>query len=135
MAPGKLDDRARERVRAWLDDLDADLDTLARIALAMGLTIASLLDVPQDPLEAELLGIFRSLDAAARVVGLQALAMMRQRTELEREPEREPGPRPRLAAPLSNGRKAAGQRTPKAGAADPRAAGRGKPAKRETLKR
>ena len=90
---GRLDDRARARVAAWLaarHDITQDtiaaalgvsqghisrylrgpmrlrLDDLDRVARVFGHTICDLLDVPPDPLDAELLELTRALPPAGR---------------------------------------------------------------------
>lgn len=55
----------------------ADLDTLALIAKAFGHSLFHLLDVPSDPVEAEVSEIYRALRPEARPIVLASMKLMK----------------------------------------------------------
>lgn len=96
---GHLDELARQRIKGWLRstgvtqtalsdqigrnqawmsryldaEYDADLDTLDRMARAQGHTLFHLLGVHPDPVEDDLLNLFRALRPEARELLLKLL--------------------------------------------------------------
>jgi transcriptional regulator with XRE-family HTH domain len=106
--PPTLDQGARDRIRAWITstgvtqtalaarigrtqawmsrylsgELDADLETLQKMAHAFGHSLAALLEVPTDPVEARVVQLFRALpvDMRALIVSLLEMWTHRGRT-------------------------------------------------------
>ena len=98
--PPTLDDVARSRIRAWIRSsgvtqselaarigknqawlsrylsgkFDADLATLDKITRAFGQPFSALVDVPTDPMEADLLASFRALRLSDRTIVVELLA-------------------------------------------------------------
>lgn len=99
---GTYDEQARTRLRAWREAqgmtqaelgrridrndvwvsryfdcaYDADLDTLARMALALGHTLYELLDLRSDPTEQQLLDVYRALSPQRRALAIETLSAM-----------------------------------------------------------
>lgn len=76
------------RNQAWMSrylaaEYDADLETLRRMALVFGHTLTSLLGLPSDPDEAEVVGLYRALTREHRAIWLQ---MLRAWTGTDRKP-------------------------------------------------
>jgi len=100
-----LDDVARARIHSWIhatgvsqaevsrrigktgawlsrylkSEFDADLDTLQRIAAVFGHSIAALLDAPTDPIEKDLIELFRAAPPDVREVALSVLRVATRR--------------------------------------------------------
>jgi len=99
----QLETLARRRITSWLDsniaitqtklaeavgvsqswvsqyksgDQNASIDQLATMAHAFGHTLAELLDLRSNPIEAELLEAYRRLPPSARAVALQVVQKM-----------------------------------------------------------
>lgn len=113
---GKLDDVARDRLRLWLGasektqaslateigrnqawmtryldgQFDADLDTLQRIAVAFENTLACLLSLPGETMDAEVLELFHALRPKGRDL---ALELLRDWTSPRAKPRRSPSSR------------------------------------------
>jgi ribosome-binding protein aMBF1 (putative translation factor) len=92
--PTRLDDAVRERIRTWIQstgvkqtalapligkpqpwirrylagELDADLETLQRLARIFGHQLTALFDAPADPGEARLTELYRALPEASRPI-------------------------------------------------------------------
>jgi len=74
------------RTQAWMSrylggDLDADLETLQKLARAFGQPLGALLDAPTDPVEARVVQLFRALPVETRTIIVNLLeAWTRGRT-------------------------------------------------------
>lgn len=105
--PLSPDDRARERIKAWIlstgvtqtalgerigrsqvwmtrylsGKYDADLETLEKMAAAFGFALTALLDLPRDPHEARIVEEFRALTPRGRASLLDFLVNQRQARE------------------------------------------------------
>jgi len=103
--PSRLDEIARKRIQSWIaatgvsqaeisrrvdrtgawlsrylrGEFDADLETLQRIARVFGHSLAALLDVPTDPVEEEVLSLFRACPQDAREAVLHMLRVITRR--------------------------------------------------------
>ena len=97
--PQTLDQVARDRIKSWIastevtqtelaaridknqpwmsrylrGELDADLETLQKMARAFGHSLIALLDLPADPVEAKLLTHYRALPHTARAIAFNLL--------------------------------------------------------------
>lgn len=110
--PLTLDEQVRQRIRGWVEstgvtqkelgerigrnqawmsrylsgEMDADLETLQKMAQAFEHTLSALLDTPTDPLEARWLGYYRGFPPALRTSFMTLLDQMARRLARPRRP-------------------------------------------------
>ena len=110
LPPASLDKQVRARIRAWLagsgltqtafsdrigknqpwvsrylkGEVEADLDTLQRMAEVFGHNLSTLLNQPSDPLELTLVELYRSVPARARATLLELLRHLARRDRTTR---------------------------------------------------
>jgi transcriptional regulator with XRE-family HTH domain len=97
--PPRRDDLVRERIRRWIQssgvtqtavatligkpqpwisrylggELDADFETLERLARVFGHSLTALFDSPADPAEARVIDLYRALPEKSRLLAIQLL--------------------------------------------------------------